>query len=142
MKKIVFGLVFIFTLSNLGCESNQIYTNREEDKEEAQKFVEQFYILLQNKEYESATKLFSVGDATKEDVLRVFFKLDSALGKMTEYNLEDIKTEVKDSEGVKTGKYDLRYQATHQKGICRHEIVLEIIKDSLKITGYHPIIDL
>src|SRR5882724_7812830 len=96
-NKTLSNCILISLMLLFSCNFNATYTNREEDKSDAQKITNVFYNLLRNQKYNETYKLFSqkffdVTDTSKlNEMYQMTFK---KLGPIDNINLDHWQTQV------------------------------------------------
>jgi len=137
MKKIL--LLFCLTLI-VSCSFNQTFTNRESDKDDAQKITQKLYWELlygsnKDKIYELfSDKFFEVTDKDKLDELILSAQQES--GVIKEYNLEHWETLVVKGSNA-SSQYLLTYDVVRESGTTKETFSMLKEDGIIKIVGYH-----
>ncbi|UMQ41171.1 hypothetical protein MKS83_17430 [Chryseobacterium sp. Y16C] len=135
MKKYIISFVcFAF----IGCNYNKIYENRESDKQDAQKVINKFYFLIQNKNNKEVFKLFSnrfFQEVGKERFERILDKTDNDFGKVKDYELIDSWTQITEGSNP-ISKYELSYLVTRDSTQTKEYFRLQKENNSIKIISY------
>ena len=138
MKKFCTCILLIsVTLSS--CNFNSHYTDRPQDREEAERVTVKFYYLLRDKKYSEAHSLFSPRflEVTNDSRLDELFKSsDDQLGEIQDQTLETWKTNRVDGSNP-ISEYLLIYNVKRTKFNSRETIRLEKEKDEIKILAYN-----
>jgi hypothetical protein len=87
----------LFATTLTSCSFNRTFTNREEDKKEAEQVTTKLYELLKNKKYKESTELFSekffeISD--KERLFDIYKMTEEKLGAVQETNIDSWETKV------------------------------------------------
>ncbi|TCD21055.1 hypothetical protein EZ456_19170 [Pedobacter psychrodurus] len=130
-------LCLLFALTS--CNFNSTYINREEDKKDAEKVANEFYKLLEKKEYNKIDPFFSTQ-----------FKAVTNLGKLKKFlsatsdKLGEIKSEKLDHWESKvirgsnaSAHYVLYYIVERAKFQAKETVTLTAENDQIKILGYN-----
>lgn len=134
ISKITGRLVLPLALITLlGCHFSSANYNREEDKMEAEPVIANFFLLLQNKDYNDTFPLFDKDffkTTDTEDLLRVYSLVDEKLGSIRNYSLKDWKTQ--SVEGYNAGTtYEFVYSVKWEKD--SGQVVFQLVKKDGKI---------
>lgn len=133
----VLGMV-PFMILIFGCQFNSQYINREEDKKVAEEVATEFFMLLNEKNYEAASRLFSkefYKVSTREKLMEIFLASENKLGKLK--NLELNQWETKRVEGSNpSSHYQLLYHTYHEKYNAQQALGMVRENDSIKILSY------
>lgn len=131
------AILLISTLSS--CQFNRTFTNREEDKKEAEQVTSKFYELLKSKKYEETTALFSekffeVSD--KEKLFQIYKITEEKLGALQEVAIGDWQTKVVIGTNP-SSTYVLVYKNKYEKFESKETIRLTKETDGkIRILGY------
>lgn len=139
IKKCLGAFLLVVVLGSCGGTFRKV--NFEEDQDEVVEYMNRFHSLLRKGDYVSAKKWFapSLPDSL---LTRMFAIQDSMVGLMISDSLTSIRTDFSVKSKHREGKAEVIYECKYAKGKVREEIVIEIINDSLKISGLHPIVEL
>ena len=137
MKKI-YILLFI-SLFLLSCNYNSYYTDREIDREEAERVTVKFFYLLRDSKHKETHSLFSkrflkVTNTSKVD--EIFNTSDTKLGKIENHTLETWHTNIVEGSNPKS-EYLLVYNVKRSKFDSKETFRLEKENDTIKILGYN-----
>jgi|GEM_PF-4344694 hypothetical protein len=116
-------LIFI-----VGCEVNR--SNDQDDKNDAQIIAVEFYTKILSGERKELLPKCGVS-MSPDDAERTFSILDSIAGKLTDYEISSIETDVRIAKGVKTGVYDVQVSCIYEK-VETTELLQIVVND----TGY------
>jgi hypothetical protein len=131
---VLFCLILLFS-----CNRNATYSNRAEDKDDAQKITNVFYSLLRNEKYNDTYKLFSkvffeVTDTLKlNEMYQMTYRKSGAIDSI---NLDHWQTEVKKGTNASL-VYVLFFVVKREKYNSKETITLLKENDSIRIVGYH-----
>lgn len=132
-------LFFLIGFSLVSCNLNSIYTNREEDKNEAEKVTNQFYDLIKQSDYTKTYELFSSQffSVTDTEKLNTLYKAaNEKLGPIESMTLDRWETNI--VTGTKErGNYALQYIVKHKNSDSKETITLTKENGQIKITGYN-----
>jgi len=137
MKKI---LLFVTLTLLVSCSFNQTFSNRESDRDDAEKISKKFYWeLLQgtnkNKIYELfSDKFFEV--TNKDQLDKLISNSQQEYGVIKEYNLEHWETLVVKGSNSKS-EYLLTYNVTRETGTTKETFSMLKEDEHIKIVGYH-----
>lgn len=133
-------LIIALCLILPACEFNMTYTNRQIDKEAAEKVTNLLLLNLESKDYAAADTLFSkefFKSGSKKKLNDIFQMSVDKLGEIQDTNLDDWGTKVvsgTNSSGEYAFLYNVRYQ--YYNG----QVAIHLIKDpdgKIRIDGYH-----
>lgn len=136
--KPLIAFLLLFTLTS--CVFTSTYTNREADKQEAEKVTNSFFELIKAKNYEAAYPLFSddfFSVTPKPKLKEMFVTIQDKLGDLTSTNLDQWQTKVVKGTDP-SSEYDLLYQNQHAKFKSAEEFKLTKNWDGkIRILYYH-----
>ncbi|HVS91335.1 MAG TPA: hypothetical protein VHE59_04835 [Mucilaginibacter sp.] len=129
----------IFSLFLTACTLNYTRTNRESDKEDAEKITSLLFYQLQRKDYAGADSLFSkdfFSVTTKEKLNDIFRFTQERLGDLQDTHLSDWQTKVVRGTDA-SSEYILLYGNTYKKSVGQVKITLKKDPDNkIRILGY------
>lgn len=129
-------LIYLFIVS---CRFNSTYNNREEDRQDGEKTIAQFYELLKNQDYKGTYRLFDkrffeVTDTQKlNEIYDITFE---KLGNVERYDIEKWETEAIVGANSKTN-YVFLLNVKRSNYVSKETVTLLKEKDGLKIISYH-----
>ena len=138
--KTLSSLFILFTIVAAGCVYTMTYTNRPEDKTDAEAVTNLLFLDLQSKNYDAAYSLFSdeFYKVTPKDKLKeIFTTIQSEQGDLLEVNLKECNTKIVTGTDP-SADYFLIYRNKHQKNYCLDSI--HLVKENggkLKIAFFH-----
>ncbi|NUY80569.1 hypothetical protein HUK80_06660 [Flavobacterium sp. MAH-1] len=139
MKTRIFRCASLFLLILLSaCQFNSTYSNREEDKAEAEAVVEDFYAALRTKDYEKTVPFLSesfLEVSNKADLFQFYAKNDEVLGEIENYTLRDWKSNVVMGTNPRS-EYLLVYDVKRPNYDSEEIFTLTKIDDKVQILGY------
>ena len=141
MKNRIYVTLYLLSLllTATSCNFNSTYINREEDKKDAEKIANQFYTLLQKKEYQKLDTLLSnrFKATTSKEKLNAY--LTGGLNKLGE--IKSTKLDHWESRVVKgtstSANYVLYYVVERAKFKSQETINLTAENNQIKILGYN-----
>jgi hypothetical protein len=135
MKKIICFLSILI----ISCEVSVNRQNNASDIEAAKRLSADFYKLVKEKKFTDAAKFFG-STVGYMDGLRILENVNKHIGNLDTviYVNGSSNTTVSSKKDQDKGEYSLNFKAFYEKMEANEEIVIELINDSLKITGYHP----
>lgn len=137
MKKI---LLFITLMLLISCSFNQTFSNRESDRDDAEKISKKIYWeLLQGTNKDKIYELFSdkFFEVTNKDQLdKLISDSQQEYGVIKEYNLEHWETLVVKGSNSKS-EYLLTYNVTRESGNTKETFSMLKEDENIKIVGYH-----
>lgn len=121
----------------VSCQVSVKKENSSSDIEEARKYSMSFYHLIKEREFESAARYFgpTIG---YEDGLGILKNVNEHIGSLDTIIYLTGNSNKTVSANKKQEEYVLNFKAVYNKMEANEEMVIELINDSLKITGYHP----
>lgn len=133
MKKI-FCLISIILAS---CDVSVNKQNSSNDIETAKKVSADFYRLVKEKKFTEAAKYFdrTIG---YEDGLKILENVNDHIGDLDTVLYVNGTSNTTVGSKKNQAEFELNFKAIYKKMSANEEIVIELINDSLKITGYHP----
>ncbi|MGM9477897.1 hypothetical protein ACS5PU_15805 [Pedobacter sp. GSP4] len=133
----LFALSLLLTLSS--CNFNSTYINREEDKKDAEKVADQFYALLQKKEFQKVDPLLSTQFKAVTSAVKLNNYLSGALNKLGEIKSEKLDHwESKVVRGTNSSAtYVLYYIVERTKFQSKETVTLAAENNQIKIQGYN-----
>jgi len=123
----------------IACTFTTTRTNRDEDRDAAEKVTNKLFEDLKNKNYDAAYSLFSDSvwvNTPKEKLKELFVYSDNKLGAMQKDSLADWKSRIVGGT-TNSADYQLIYKNHYEKGTAEVNIVLTGEKGKIKILGYH-----
>lgn len=137
MKKI---LLFVTLTLLVNCSFNQTFSNRESDRDDAEKISKKFYWeLLQGTNKDKIYELFSdkFFEVTSKDQLdKLISDSQQEYGIIKENNLEHWETLVVKGSNSKS-EYLLTYNVTREYGTTKETFSMLKEDENIKIVGYH-----
>jgi len=136
--KTLFGALALITII-AACTFTTTRTNRDEDRDAAEKVTNKLFEDLKSKNYDAAYSLFSDSvwvNTPKEKLKELFVYSDNKLGVMQNDSLADWKSRII-SGTTNSADYQLIYKNHYEKGTAEVNIVLTQEKGKIKILGYH-----
>jgi len=137
MKKI---LLFVTLTLLVSCSFNQTFSNRESDRDDAEKISKKFYWeLLQGTNKDKIYELFSdkFFEVTNKDQLdKLISDSQQEYGVIKENNLEHWETLVVKGSNSKS-EYLLTYNVTRESGTTKETFSMLKEDENIKIVGYH-----
>jgi hypothetical protein len=121
------------------CNVNSSYINREEDKKDAEKVADQFYALLQKKEFHKIDLMLSTQFKAATSTEKLNDYLNGALNKLGEIKSEKLDHwESKVIKGTNpSANYVLYYVVERTKYQSKETVTLTAENDQIKIQGYN-----
>lgn len=121
------------------CNVNSSYINREEDKKDAEKVADQFYDLLQKKEFQKIDTMLSTQFKAATSTEKLNDYLNGALNKLGEIKSEKLDHwESKVIKGTNpSANYVLYYVVERTKYQSKETVTLTAENDQIKIQGYN-----
>lgn len=135
MKKALLGLV-LFSMTS--CTYDNVYLNREEDKNEAQKITEKLYYFLQQNNKDDAYKLFgnTFFEVTSKDQLSKIIEMaKKEYGEIQNDSLSAWQSQVIKGSHPDSN-YEMTYLVKRTHGSTKEVITLQKERDTIKIIGY------
>jgi hypothetical protein len=138
MKK----LLFTWTVSACvlcGCTFNSSYQNRENDKKEAEKVTNNFYALLELKQFNQVEKLFSdtfFSIVGQDGLSQVIKRSNEEFGSVVRDSLIEWETRVITGTNSRSD-YTLRYDVSRTKKNTIETFSLRGEAKGIKIVGYN-----
>jgi len=130
-------LLLVFSLTS--CNFNSTYINREEDKKDAEKVSDQFYTLLEQKDFNKLSPLlsnqFKAVTSTKK-LNEYLTGTVSKLGEIKSKKLDHWETKVIKGSNS-SAKYVLYYLVERTKFQAKETVTLVAENDQIKILGYN-----
>lgn len=131
-------LLLLFVAS--GCNQNNPYLNREEDKQEAEKVTNELFSLIQERKFDETLKLFSpefYKKTSSKRLLDVYIMVSKQLGKLKSFDIQ--KWETKRLEGEKPlGEYFFIFKTHYEKSDALETIRLAREKNGIiRILSYN-----
>lgn len=141
MKNRIYAPLYLLCLllAATSCNFNSTYLNREEDKQDAEKVANQFYTLLQKKDFQKIDPLLSnrFKATTSKEKLNAY--LTGGLNKLGE--IKSKKLDHWESRVIKgtnaSANYVLYYVVERTKFQSKETINLTAENDQIKILGYN-----
>ncbi|RTY85912.1 hypothetical protein EKL32_28245 [Flavobacterium sp. GSN2] len=138
MKKQICYL-FLLSLISISCNFNSHYTNREIDREEAERVTTKFYYLLRDKNHKNTFELFSqkfleITDTTQLN--EIYITSDEKLGNITDQTLLSWETNIIEGSNP-VSEYLLVYNVKRNKFDSKEIIRLEKENGVIKILAYN-----
>jgi hypothetical protein len=133
-------LIIALRLILAACEFNMTYTNRQIDKEAAEKVTNLLLLNLESKDYAAADTLFSKGffkSWSKKKLNNIFQMSVDKLGEIQDTNLDDWGTKVVSGTNF-SGEYAFLYNVRYQ--YYSGQVAIHLIKDpdgKIRVDGYH-----
>lgn len=130
---------FILITFLCSCHYNSTYNNREEDKIEGEKVIENFYHLLKNEDYSLTYKLYSPRffEVTDTQKLQNFYKITlDSFGSIDNFQIANWQTQKVVGTDTKTD-YLFICKVNRSNASCKESIALTKENGEIKITGYH-----
>ena len=135
-----YSYLFFIILTLISCNYNSTYSNRESDKNEAEKIPKKFYWEIQYGNSEEETfKLFSEKffEVTDKNKLREIIALsNSQFGAIKEYNLGNWETFVVKGSNPKS-EYVLIYDVIRENTKTQEKFSMVKENGVIKIVGYN-----
>ncbi|MGN7988044.1 hypothetical protein ACTJKC_11930 [Pedobacter sp. 22226] len=122
-----------------GCNFNSTYLNREEDKKDAEKVTNEFYKVLEKKEFGKLTPFFSprFTAVTKPEKLNEFLvATTNKLGEIKSKKLDHWESKVVKGSNA-SANYVLYYIVERTKFQSKETITLTAENNQIKILGYN-----
>lgn len=141
MKNKIYAALCLTTLlfTATSCNVNSSYINREEDKKDAEKVADQFYELLQKKDFQKVDPLLSTKFKAATSTEKLNDYLNGALNKLGEIKSE--KLDHWESKVVKgtnpSANYVLYYVVERTKYQSKETVTLTAENNQIKIQGYN-----
>ena len=136
-KLLASALVFI--ILSASCNFSRTYLNREEDKQEAVKVVDQFYDRVAEGKYEAVDALFSSEFwkvTSKEKLHNLLIKKKEKLGKLNTKLLAKWETKRIESSNP-SSNYALLYDNKYDKFEAKESFRLVMEKNQIKIIAFN-----
>ncbi|QNN42511.1 eCIS core domain-containing protein [Pedobacter roseus] len=130
-------LCLLFALTS--CNFNSTYLNREEDKKDAEKVTDEFYKLLEKKEFDKLNSFFSprFTAVTKPEKLNEFLiATANKLGEIKSEKLDHWESKVVKGSNA-SANYVLYYIVERTKFQSKETITLTAENNQIKILGYN-----
>lgn len=119
------------------CEVSINKQNNVSDIENAKKTSTVFYQLVKEKRFAEAAKYFGT-TIGYEDGLKILGNVNEHIGNLDSVVFVNGNSNTTISSKKDQAQFELNFKAFYQKMEANEEMVIELINDSLKITGYHP----
>lgn len=121
----------------LSCEVSIDKQNNESDIETAKIASQNFYQLVKATKFKEAASYFG-NTVGYEDGLHILENVNTHIGNLDTSIFLSGNSNVRITGTKKQAEFVLNFKAVYSKMEANEEIVIELINDSLKITGYHP----
>ena len=132
--------LFLVSFTLLSCNYNNIYTNRESDKNDAEKVSKKFYWeVLHGSNEDDIFKLFSEQffNVTNKDKLRELISVsNNEFGEISEYNLVHWETMVVRGTNAKS-EYILVYDVVRKNAKTQEKFFMINENGVIRIAGYN-----
>jgi len=137
----VIRIFFVFSISLIfvSCRFNSSYINREEDRQDGEQAIADFYELLKNQDYKGTYGLFDKRFFEGTDTQKlneIYYISYEKLGSVERYNIEKWETEAIVGANPKTN-YAFLLNVKRSNYVSLETVTLLKGKDGLKIVGYH-----
>ena len=133
-------LLTIFLLSVMtSCQMNRTYQNRDEDKIEGEKFVNHFFELLKNKNYDETYKMYSpkfIAITNQEKIKEIYDFSFGKLGEIEDINIERWET-IRVEGSNPLSSYAYIYNVKRSKYASIETFKLEKEGNEIKILSYN-----
>ncbi len=136
-QRILLYILIGFSLTS--CHFNTTYSNREEDKKDAEKITSQFYDLVKQNDYTKTYKLFSEKFFAITDTVKlnnIFRTTVEKLGAIESMTLDKWETNVVKGTDEKSD-YALQYIVKHKRFDSKETFTLTKENGEIKIIGYN-----
>jgi len=111
--------------------------NNATDIETAKETSNNFYKLIKEKKFKDASKYFGT-TIGYEDGLKILENVNDHIGDLDTAIYLSGNSNTTLSSKHNRSEYVFNFKAIYSKMSATEEMVIELINDSLKITGYHP----
>ncbi|WP_223609612.1 hypothetical protein [Chryseobacterium sp. OSA05B] len=131
-------LMFLVSISIVSCNYNETYSNREQDKREAEKIIHKFYISIKGNNTEKASKLFSkkfFHITSRQRLNEMINWTNEKGGAISNYALSNWQTLIINGPNPKSD-YSLVYYAKRDSINTQEIFSLQKENDTIKIVGY------
>lgn len=134
----LFFIASCILLTIISCESLITRTNDEKDMNQAKQYVGHFYSLIQQQDFEQASKLFDTNISPTEG-LKMIRGLRGMRGEIIDAVTDKVGTKVVTTNGTVTHvQYSVELNCVYEQGKTRETLVIEGGNfESLQIVGYH-----
>ncbi|HEU4716453.1 MAG TPA: hypothetical protein VFU15_01415 [Bacteroidia bacterium] len=136
MKHLLLLIPGFFLLCS--CNGSYTRTNMPGDISDGKALAEKFYTFLAK---HSVPGINTISSGIKPDEMNHLMNFaDSSWGAMKSYEFTSGKSQIQKNNGVRSGEIDLYYKANYERSVNKETIIIEVVNDSLKVTGYdtHP----
>lgn len=131
-------LIFCFTCYLfISCETSINKQNKPNDIEIAKTTSENFYRLVKAKRFKEAANYFGT-TIGYQDGLHILENVNAHIGDLDTAIYVSGNSNITISKTQYEAEFVLNYKVTYTKDQANEEMVIEVINDSMKITGYHP----
>ncbi len=135
------GIFLILVVGLCSCDVSVNKQNDKKDIESARAISLKFYDLVKEKQYENAARYFSK-EVGYEDGIQILKKVNTYLGDLDSVVFVSGKSNVTSGPTSKEAEFDLNFKVFYRLKAADEQMVMSIIHDTLRITGYHPRIKL
>lgn len=131
------SIFYLFCIVFISCEVSVNKQNNANDIETVKKMSNNFYKLIKEKDFKTASNYF--GNAIGyEDGLKILKNVNDHIGDLDTVIYLNGNSNTTLSSKQNKAEYVFNFKTVYSKMTANEEMVIELINDSLKITGYHP----
>lgn len=131
-------LIFLVSISIVSCSYNETYSNREQDKREAEKIIQEFYTSIKENNTEKTIKLFSkkfFHITSRQQLNEMINWTNEKGGAISNYTLSNWQTLIIKGPNPKSD-YSLVYYVKRDSINTQEIFSLQKENDTIKIVGY------
>lgn len=131
------NIFLLCCIALISCEVSVNKQNNATDIETAKEMSNNFYKLIKEKKFKDASKYFG-STVGYEDGLKILENVNNHIGDLDTAIYLSGNSNTTLSSKQNRAEYVFNFKAIYSKMSATEEMVIELINDSLKITGYHP----